>query len=83
MKDIPHWDVDEDYIVDVTEGHILFSTENATKQERKLASAAPNLLEALQLAEKAMVEGRSVTYPEWYGVINKARAAISKAFGED
>lgn len=24
MKDIPHWDVDEDYIVDVTEGHILF-----------------------------------------------------------
>lgn len=47
MKDIPHWDVDEDYIVDVTEGHILFSAENANKQEIKLASAAPELLEAL------------------------------------
>lgn len=46
MKDAKHWDVDEDYIVDVTECHILFSTENATKQERKLASAAPELLEA-------------------------------------
>lgn len=43
MKDIPHWDVDEDYIVDVTEGHILFSAENANKQEIKLASAAPEL----------------------------------------
>lgn len=47
----------------------------------RLVSAAPDLLEALQLAEKAMAEGRNVTYPEWYGVINKARAAISKALG--
>lgn len=49
----------------------------------QLAMAAPDLLEALQLAEKAMAEGRNVTYPEWYGVINKARAAISKALGEE
>ena len=47
-----------------------------------LIAAAPELLEALQLAEKAMVDGRNITYPEWYGVINKARAAIAKALGE-
>lgn len=51
--------------------------------DAKLIAAAPDLLEALQLAEKAMAEGRNVTYPEWYGVINKARAAISKALGEE
>lgn len=49
----------------------------------KLIAAAPDLLTALQLAEKAMAEGRNITYPEWYGVINKARAAISKALGEE
>lgn len=49
---------------------------------KNLIAAAPELLEALQLAEKAMVDGRNIRYPEWYGVINKARAAISKALGE-
>ena len=49
----------------------------------RLIAAAPELLEALQLAQKAMAEGRNVTYPEWYGVINKARAAITKALGKD
>ena len=53
-----------------------------TRANARLIAAAPELLEALQLAEKAMVEGRNVTYPEWYGVINKARAAITKATGE-
>lgn len=53
-----------------------------TRANARLIAAAPELLEALQLAEKAMVEGRNVTYPEWYGVINKARAAIAKATGE-
>ena len=48
-----------------------------------LIAAAPELLEALQLAQKAMAEGRNVTYPEWYGVINKARSAINKALGKD
>lgn len=52
------------------------------REDADLIAAAPELLEALQLAEKAMVEGRNVTYPEWYGVINKARAAIQKATGE-
>lgn len=55
----------------------IFNRHNA-----RLISAAPELLEALQLAEKAMAEGRNVTYPEWYGVMNKARVAISKALGE-
>lgn len=54
-----------------------------SKEDMNLIAAAPDLLEALQLAEKAMAEGRNVTYPEWYGVINKARAAISKALGEE
>lgn len=49
----------------------------------RLIAAAPALLEALQLAQKAMAEGRNVTYPEWYGVINKARAAIIKALGDE
>ncbi|ECJ2965759.1 hypothetical protein FNJ14_17820 [Salmonella enterica subsp. salamae] len=53
-----------------------------SKGDMNLIAAAPDLLEALQLAEKAMAEGRNVTYPEWYGVINKARAVISKALGE-
>lgn len=49
-----------------------------SKEDMNLIAAAPELLEALQLAE-----GRNVTYPEWYGVINKARSAISKALGEE
>lgn len=48
-----------------------------------LMAAAPDLLEALQLTEKAMTEGRNITYPEWYGVINKARAAIHKTLGKE
>ncbi|EAS0544796.1 hypothetical protein EX404_07785 [Salmonella enterica] len=54
-----------------------------SKEDMDLIAAAPDLLEALQLAEKAMAEGRNVTYQEWYWVINKARAAISKALGEE
>lgn len=57
--------------------------EMTSTANRNLIAAAPDLLEALQFAEKAMAEGRNVTYPEWYGVINKARAAISKALGEE
>lgn len=48
-----------------------------------LMAAAPELLEALKLAEKAMAEGRKVIYPEWYGAINKSRSAINKALGKD
>ncbi|ECD2965794.1 hypothetical protein ACVSXW_13840 [Salmonella enterica] len=60
-----------------------FPAEMTSDANKALIAAAPDLLEALQLAEKAMAEGRNVTYPEWYGVINKARAAISKALGEE
>ncbi|WP_105739368.1 hypothetical protein [Cronobacter dublinensis] len=49
----------------------------------RLIAAAPDLLEALQLSVDAMKEGRYVSYPEWHGVINKARAAIAKAIGEE
>ncbi|MFI4031762.1 hypothetical protein [Klebsiella quasipneumoniae] len=52
------------------------------KEDMALIAAAPELLKALQLAEKAMVSGRNTTYTEWYGAINKARSAIAKALGE-
>ncbi|MCY5139181.1 hypothetical protein OV141_16020 [Salmonella enterica subsp. enterica serovar 1,4,[5],12:i:-] len=67
-------------------GFIMTHDENRVAEceaNAHLIAAAPDFLEALQLAEKAMAEGRNVTYPEWYVVINKARAAISKALGEE
>ncbi|EHL9728913.1 hypothetical protein KCD90_000572 [Salmonella enterica] len=63
--------------------YVAVCNEVQCSEDAHLIAAAPDLLEALQFAEKAMTEGRSVTYPEWYGVINKARAAISKALGEE
>ncbi len=68
--------------------YVAICEEVQCLEDARLIAAAPDLLEALQLAEKAMAEkamaeGRNVTYPEWYGIINKARAAISKALGED
>ena len=53
------------------------------KANAQLIAAAPDLLEALQLSVKAMQEGRNVSYPDLYGAINKARAAIAKAIGEE
>ena len=67
-------------------GFVMTADENRRDEcaaNAHLIAAAPELLEALQLAQKAMAEGRNVTYPEWYGVINKARAAITKALGEE
>lgn len=69
-------------IADETEKWVTVVGQVESESDARLFCAAPELLEALQLAEKAMVEGRNVTYPEWYGVINKARAAINKATGE-
>ncbi|EAA7383401.1 MULTISPECIES: hypothetical protein [Salmonella] len=63
--------------------YVAVCNEVQCSEDAHLIAAAPDLLEALQFAEKAMTEGRSVTYPEWYGVINKARSAISKALGEE
>ncbi|ELY2553483.1 hypothetical protein SMB57_003633 [Cronobacter sakazakii] len=64
----------------MSDGHTSLSVSMA---DMALIAAAPDLLEALQLSVKAMQEGRLVSYPEWYGVINKARAAIAKAIGEE
>ncbi|ECI7999642.1 hypothetical protein E2G74_02720 [Salmonella enterica subsp. enterica] len=63
--------------------YVAVCNEVQCSEDAHLIAAAPDLLEDLQFAEKAMTEGRSVTYPEWYGVINKARSAISKALGEE
>ncbi|WP_426759078.1 hypothetical protein [Enterobacter cloacae complex sp. 370H10] len=68
--------------VTIGDTYIEAATRNEIEDARLIA-AAPELLEALQLTEKAMAEGRNVTYPEWYGVINKARAAIHKALGKE
>ncbi|EQA5722295.1 hypothetical protein ACX4ER_003920 [Cronobacter dublinensis] len=64
----------------MSDGNTSLSVSNA---DMALIAAAPDLLEALQLSVKAMQEGRLVSYPEWYGTINKARAAIAKAIGEE
>ncbi|EQA1703501.1 hypothetical protein ACXYXE_004104 [Cronobacter dublinensis] len=64
----------------MSDGHTSLSVSMA---DMALIAAAPDLLEALQLSVKAMQEGRLVSYPEWYGTINKARAAIAKAIGEE
>lgn len=64
----------------MSDGHTNLSV---SKADMALIAAAPDLLEALQLSVKAMQEGRLVSYPEWYGTINKARAAIAKAIGEE
>ncbi|EPF3218181.1 hypothetical protein ACSRQO_003934 [Enterobacter hormaechei] len=71
-------------LIDAEGGEIMLLKAECEQDDHNasLIAAAPELLESLQLAEKAMAEGRNVTYPEWYGVINKARAAISKALGE-
>ena len=71
-------------------GLILFShpgmalsgkeTEEAVANGR-LAMAAPDLLEALQLLLKQAENRTTTTYPEWYGAVNKGLAAISKALG--
>lgn len=74
--------VGEYTIADETEKWVTVVGRVETESDARLFCTAPELLEALQLAEKAMVKGRNVTYPERYGVINKARAAISKATGE-
>lgn len=46
MKEQKHWDVDEDYIDDVTNSITIFQRIQATDAELSLASAAPELLEA-------------------------------------
>ncbi|EOW9134657.1 hypothetical protein ACQWPW_002847 [Cronobacter sakazakii] len=81
------WHVTRGDVLD-RNGRMVASVEGFCPGENEdydadLIAAAPELLEALQLSVKAMQEGRLVSYPEWYGVINKARAAIAKAIGEE
>lgn len=76
-------DDDQSYGMVIPVAYVDFGeSDEVQNANARLIAAAPELLTALQLAEKAMAEGRNVTYPEWYGVMNKARVAISKALGE-
>lgn len=59
--------------------------EAATRNEREdalLITAAPDLLEALQLLLKQTKNRTTTTYPELYGAVNKGIAAIRKALGD-
>ena len=87
MKDIPHWDVDEDYIVDISNSITIFQRIQATDKELVLASAAPDLLEALQDMLSGWKHIRAM-HGDLYGIgwdraQDKAHAAISKALGEE
>ena len=76
-------DDDQSYGMVIPVAYVDFGeSDEVQNANARLIAAAPELLTALQLAENAMAEGRNVTYPEWYGVMNKARVAISKALGE-
>ncbi|WP_312837929.1 hypothetical protein [Atlantibacter hermannii] len=76
-------DDDQSYGMVIPVAYVDFGeSDEVQNANARLIAAAPELLTALQLAEKAMAEGRNVTYPDWYGVMNKARVAISKALGE-
>lgn len=87
MEENKHWDVDEDYIVDVTEGHILFATQNATEQERRLASAAPELLDAcLRLRNQlyaAGYESKEKSLNPTEDLLFQTEKAIAKALGKE
>lgn len=48
-----------------------------------LIAAAPELLEALQIAMDVIKGGQDVNYLRRYGAVNKARAAIAKALGKE
>ena len=75
---------DQSYGMVIPVAYVDFGeSDEVQNANARLIAAAPELLTALQLAEKAMAEGRNVTYPEWYGVMNKARVTISKALGEE
>lgn len=80
MKDIPHWDVDEDYIVDISNSITIFQRIQATDKELVLASAAPDLLEALQELVFLYEHDEGCRELTEY---KRAKTAISKALGEE
>ncbi|MDI6404992.1 hypothetical protein QL217_09450 [Cronobacter malonaticus] len=65
------------------QGELVTLSLSEKEANARLIAAAPELLEALQISMKVMQEGRNVSYPDLYGAINKARAAIAKAIGEE
>ncbi|WP_236547270.1 hypothetical protein [Enterobacter roggenkampii] len=51
--------------------------------DANLIAAAPDLLEALQNATRVLEAGKNVKFPDWIETIQKSKAAISKALGEE
>lgn len=92
MEENKHWDVDEDYIVDVTNSITIFQRIQATDEELTLAAAAPELLEALQTymsavkrMNEAMNDGCNVhgAISGLIGAEHMAEYAIAKALGKE
>jgi hypothetical protein len=85
MSEAKHWDADENYVVDLNTSEVLFQAVYAQEDDMRMASAAPELLEALQrLKTEIILSDVDMDYIEshfrpW---LDKARAAISKATGE-
>ena len=67
---------------DIEDKVVIGGNQPPTREDVRLIAAAPELLDALQLAEKVMVGRGNLTYDEWRGAVDKARSAITKALGE-
>lgn len=81
MENQKHWDIDDDYIVDVTNSFTIFQRIQATDDELILASSAPELLEALQKS-LPIWEGHFLDVGE-YSILQQCRSAIAKALGKE
>lgn len=74
---------DQSYGMIIPVGWVEFDPEVEVQvANQRMMAAAPELLDALQLAEKVMVGRGNLTYDEWHGAVDKARSAITKALGE-
>ena len=86
MKDVKHWDVDEDYIVDVTNGITIFQRIQATDDELILTSAAPELLETcLRLRNQlyaAGYESKEKSLNPTEELLYQTEQVINKALGK-
>lgn len=86
MKDVKHWDTDEDYIVDVTNSITIFQRIQATNDELTLASAAPELLEVcIRLRNQlyaAGYESKEKSLNPTEELLHQTEQAISKALGK-
>lgn len=86
MKDVKHWDTDEDYIVDVTNSFTIFQRIQATNDELTLASAAPELLEVcIRLRNQlyaAGYESKEKSLNPTEELLYQTEQAINKALGK-